>query len=116
LTTVTYALGFGALCLVVFTGGLPRVPAGGVAPLLYLIAGPTTAAYLLYITGLQWVEASRASIIATIEPLVAAIGGALILHEPFGLAQWLGAVFVIGGVIVVGGERSDEGAGSRAAR
>ena len=105
LTTVIYALGFGALCLLVFAGGLPRIPAGGVAPLLYLIAGPTTAAYLLYITGLQWVEVGRASIIATIEPLVAAIGGALILHEPFGLSQWVGTVFVIGGVIVVGGER-----------
>lgn len=106
LTTVVYALGFGALFLLVSARGLPPVPAGGVTPLLYLIAGPTTAAYLLYITALRWVEAGRASIIATIEPLVAATGGSLILHEPFGAAQWLGTALVLAGVVLVAGERS----------
>jgi len=105
LTTVVYALGFGAVCLIAIARGLPPVPAAGVVPLLYLVAGPTTAAYLLFITGLQWVEAGRASIIATLEPLVAALGGALILHEPFGLGQWLGGALIMTGVILVGGER-----------
>ncbi len=113
LTTVIYALGFGALFLIVIAGGIMPVPAGGVPALLYLIAGPTTAAYLLYITGLQWVEAGRASIIATLEPLVAALAGALILHEPFGPTQWLGAALVITGVVLVGGEAR---ASARAAR
>jgi len=90
--------------MIVIARGLPPVPAGGIAPLLYLIVGPTTAAYLLFITGLQWVEAGRASIIATIEPLVAAMGGTLILHEPFGVPQWLGTALVIAGVVLVSGE------------
>ena len=104
LTTVVYALGFGALFLIAMTRGLPPVPAGGAAALLYLIAGPTAAAYVLFITGLQWVEAGRASIIATLEPLVAALAGVLILHEPFGISQWLGAALILAGVVLVGGE------------
>jgi DME family drug/metabolite transporter len=104
-TTVVYALGVGAVFLIAIARGLPAVPRAGVVPLLYLIVGPTTAAYLLFITGLQWVEAGRASIIATLEPLVAGLGGALILHEPFGVSQWLGGALIIAGVILVGGER-----------
>jgi drug/metabolite transporter (DMT)-like permease len=114
LTTVVYALGFGSLFLLAFARGLPPVPTGGAAPLLYLIVGPTTTAYLLYITGLRWIEAGRASVIATIEPLVAATGGSLILHEPFGPTQWLGAALVLTGVVLVGGEHlfgTDQGLG-----
>jgi drug/metabolite transporter (DMT)-like permease len=104
LTTVVYALGFGALFLLVASRGLAPVPPVGARALAYVIAIPTAGAYLLYVAGLQRVEAGRASVVATVEPVVAALSGALILHEPFGLMQWMGAALVLGGVILVQGE------------
>ncbi len=104
LTTVIYALAFGALFLLIASGGLQPVTAGGVPALAYVIVVPTVAAYLLFITGLRWVEAGRASVIATLEPVVAALGGAIVLREPFEPAQWLGAALVLGGVVLVQGE------------
>ncbi len=104
LTTVVYATGFGALFLLMVSGGPAPVPAAGASALVYLITVPTAGAYLLYIGGLQRVEVGRASVVATIEPVVAALSGTLILHEPFGLMQWMGAALVLGGVILVQGE------------
>ncbi len=108
LTVVTYALGSGGLVLLVAAGGLPPVPAGAAAALAYTVVGPTALAYLLYTTGLRRIEAGRASVVATIEPVVAAAGGALLLRQPFGPAQWLGAALVLIGVLVVqGGSLTD---------
>ncbi len=106
LTTVVYTLGFGALFLLIFSGGLPRVPSSGLAALVYVIAGPTAAAYVVYIAGLQWIEAGRASVVATLEPVVAALCGAFLLREPFGATQWIGAALVLCGVVLVQGEQA----------
>lgn len=105
MTTVVYTLAFGAAFLILAAGGLHRPPAGSLLPLAYLAVFPTAAAYLLYIGGLRWVEAGRASVVATLEPVVAALVGTLVLREPFGTLQWLGAALVIGGVVLVQGER-----------
>lgn len=107
LTTVVYSLGFGALLLLVASRGLRPVPAEGRLALAYLIAVPTVAAYVLYAAGLRRVEAGRASIVATLEPVVAAAAGALILREPFGAGQWLGAVLVLVGVALVQRDRQE---------
>jgi drug/metabolite transporter (DMT)-like permease len=101
LTTVVYSLGFGGLFLVIANGGLSRPPEAGLAPLVYVTLFPTAIAYLLYIGGLRWIEAGRASVVATLEPVVAALAGAFILLEPFGLLQWIGAALVIAGVVLV---------------
>jgi drug/metabolite transporter (DMT)-like permease len=101
LTTVVYALGFGALFLLIASRGLVPVPAAGALALVYVVVVPTAAAYLLFIAGLQRVEAGRAAVVATIEPVVAALTGTLVLHEPFGPTQWIGAAFVLGGILLV---------------
>lgn len=110
-TTVVYTLAFGAAFLILAARlalgarGLPALPRESLLPLGYLVVFPTACAYLLYIGGLRWVEAGRASVVATLEPVVAALGGTLVLREPFGALQWLGAALVIGGVVLVQGER-----------
>jgi DME family drug/metabolite transporter len=104
LTTVVYTLGLGALFLVAAGGGLPPLPPESRAPLLYVIVFPTALAYLLYIGGLRWIEAGRASVVATLEPVVAALGGAVLLREPFGIVQWIGAALILAGVGLVQGE------------
>jgi drug/metabolite transporter (DMT)-like permease len=61
----------------------------------------TMLAFILYTKGLQYIESSRASIIATIEPVVAAIIGFFIFQETLQMWQYVGIIMVIAAVIIV---------------
>ncbi|WP_449537734.1 DMT family transporter [Ferdinandcohnia sp. Marseille-Q9671] len=61
----------------------------------------TMMAFILYTKGLQHVESSRASIIATIEPVVAALIGFFIFQEKLQMWQYAGIIMVIAAVIIV---------------
>ncbi|KMY54520.1 transporter [Bacillus sp. FJAT-27231] len=61
----------------------------------------TALPFILYTKGLSRVESSQASIIATIEPVVASLVGFLIFHEKLNVWQYLGIVLVIAAVIIV---------------
>ncbi|MCL6581670.1 MAG: EamA family transporter, partial [Firmicutes bacterium] len=77
----------------------PALPSPAAMPgVLYLALVPTLLAYLLYTTGLGLMEAGRASIVATVEPVVAALLGVLLLGEIFDGWQWLGGGLVLTGV------------------
>ncbi|WP_339227537.1 EamA family transporter [Oceanobacillus sp. FSL K6-2867] len=62
---------------------------------------PTALAYILYTYGLQYTEASKASILSTIEPVVATLIGIFIFMEPFTYLQALGMGCIIGAVLIV---------------
>lgn len=67
--------------------------------LLFGIAIVATIAPLsLFLAGLQKLKSSEASILVTVEPLVAAALGFLILKESWGLQQLLGAALVLAGL------------------
>ncbi|MGM0873608.1 MAG: DMT family transporter [Bacillota bacterium] len=61
----------------------------------------TMLAFLLYTKGLTAVESSRASIIATVEPVVASLIGFLIFEERLSVWQYFGIFLVILAVIIV---------------
>lgn len=61
----------------------------------------TVAAYLLYTVGLKYVEAGRAAIIATLEPLVAATVGAVGFGQALDGWQAAGMALVIAAVAAV---------------
>ncbi|MFS0865022.1 DMT family transporter [Fredinandcohnia sp. 179-A 10B2 NHS] len=61
----------------------------------------TMMAFILYTKGLQHIESSRASIIATIEPVVAALIGFFVFQEKLNLWQYTGIIMVIAAVIIV---------------
>jgi drug/metabolite transporter, DME family len=110
-TAMLYALGVGTLFL-----ALPvlRDPApllaplqsgSGIALLLYVSLVPTAGSFLLYTTGLQRLnDAGRASVIATIEPLVAVLLGYFLLGEALAPWQWLGGALILLGVLILRGE------------
>ena len=56
--------------------------------------------YICYTKGLSHMQASQASVIATIEPVVAAIIGILIFQEGISLQKMIGMALVLGGVII----------------
>lgn len=58
----------------------------------------TIAPLSLFLAGLQKLKSSEASILVTVEPLVAAALGFLILKESWGLQQILGAALVLAGL------------------
>lgn len=62
---------------------------------------PTAFAYIIYTYGLQHTEASKASILTTVEPVVATLIGILIFKETFSLIQMIGMACIIGAVIIV---------------
>lgn len=91
----------GALGLLPFVDFAPK---SGTAWLwlLSLAFVSTYLAYGVYYTGLREVEASRAVVVATVEPVVAALTGAALLGErlgPWGLA---GGSLVLGAALAAG--------------
>jgi drug/metabolite transporter (DMT)-like permease len=57
--------------------------------------------FLSYTLGLRTVEASKAEILATIEPLVATLVGILVFSEPLTLRSGSGIVLILLAVILL---------------
>ena len=104
-TTVLYAFGFGTALLAVMSGPklaqLARVPFEGWMLMLGLALGPTLLSYGLYVKSLEYIEASRATVICMMEPVTAGILGFLLLGERLAGWQFVGALLVLGGVGVL---------------
>lgn len=50
---------------------------------------------VLYTKGLQHLETGKASIIATVEPVVASIISVFVFHEAFSITKFIGILFII---------------------
>lgn len=61
----------------------------------------TVIPYILYTRGLAKVDPGKASIMVSVEPVVAAIAGALFLHEPITLMVALGIACVLSAVVIL---------------
>ena len=84
---------------------LPDFAVGPYPPEAYLllavlILGPTLLSRLFFVQGIKSVEASRAAIVATVEPVAASIFAFLILGEYLSPTQLLGGLLVLGGAIL----------------
>jgi DME family drug/metabolite transporter len=105
-TALLYALLFGALFLIPFQtldGFAPLVSRPRVWLLLLLLAvGPTLVALAWYNSGLRRVPASNASLVATIEPVVASLLAFSFLGERLELLQMVGGAMVIAGAVGLG--------------
>ncbi|CDQ40284.1 MULTISPECIES: DMT family transporter [Virgibacillus] len=62
---------------------------------------PTAFAYIIYTYGLNRTEASKASILSTVEPVVATLIGIFLFQEVFTLLQMLGMICIIGAVLFI---------------
>lgn len=105
LTVITYTFIVASAAMLPISG--PTISAGQLGSLYtwLIIIGlgffPTALAYLLYTIGLSMIESSRASIAATIEPVVATIIGVFIFDEILSGYQLLGMVFVLSAVMLI---------------
>ena len=62
--------------------------------------------FLCYTLGLRTVEASRAGILATVEPLVAALFGVFVFSEPLTLLSGLGILLILSAVVLLNGKKN----------
>ncbi|MBN2259572.1 MAG: EamA family transporter [Clostridiales bacterium] len=62
---------------------------------------PTALAYIFYTNGLVHLESSKASITATIEPIVGTLIGITVFKEILSLEQLIGIIMVISAIFVV---------------
>ena len=68
---------------------------------LVLVVFATVLPYLFYTGGLSRVEAGAASIIASVEPVVAALVGAMVFNEPVNVMTGAGILLVLAGVVIL---------------
>jgi len=90
---------FGMLFLAPFSKF--SVPEGAIPYLLGLAFFPTFLGYVLYNYALREVEVSRASIVATVEPVVAIILAYILFGEELTPLQLLGGALIVGASIIV---------------
>ena len=56
----------------------------------------TAVGFLIWFGALTYMDASEASIICYLEPLIAIVLSVVLLHEDLGLMGWLGAAVILG--------------------
>jgi DME family drug/metabolite transporter len=104
-TITFYAIGFGALALTLLQStklsSSLSYPWQAWCLILGLAWGPTLLAYASFTFALNFIEAGRASIIATLEPALAALLGFLVLHESTTSLQWGGGAMILGSVLLL---------------
>ncbi|MDD4730729.1 MAG: EamA family transporter [Desulfovibrio sp.] len=105
-TIFVYAMPVGALTLLPFVEFTHKTPTAWM--LLILLAGITSyGAFSAYYAGLKRLEATRAAVLATFEPLVAAVLAYIFFGERFGAWGYAGSILILAAVfiVVVGGMR-----------
>ena len=70
-------------------------------PILGTAVLGTTLPLFLYVSGLERIEASRAAVTSTVEPVVTVLLGISILDEAFTLSLVSGGALVLGGVLLI---------------
>ena len=60
----------------------------------------TGIAYCLYFSGLGNLPVHTIAILGYLEPVVSVFCSAVFLHEPMGIAGWIGAVLILGAAVI----------------
>lgn len=109
-TMIYWTFVFAGLGSLLFLDAPALVPAlttaRGAAGAAGLVLVATVLPYLFYTKGLEGVESGKASIIASVEPVVAALNGVALYHERLSLWVLLGVGCVLGTVVLLAGEEN----------
>lgn len=105
ITIITYTFVFASIALIPTSGITIDVSLMSSAYIMFMILSlglfPTVLAYLLYTKGLSMIESGRASITATMEPVVATALGVYLFNEVLTGFQILGILLIISAVIIL---------------
>ena len=105
-TLFLYALPVGAACMLPFFTFEAR-PLSAWLACAALSTLSTYGAYMAYYAGLRRTEATRAAVVATLEPVTAAVLAYFLFGESFTLLGYLGTALILGAVLatIVGQRR-----------
>ena len=95
-----YLLPIGSLTLMPWVEFAPKGVIAWTA-LGFIALLSTYGAYFFYYQGLKYLDASKAAITATLEPVVAAIVAFFWWHESFSLLGYLGSALILTAVVIV---------------
>lgn len=101
----------GALPISGMAGTVTRLfTIGNLLAALGLALFSTVLPFLLYTKGLRGMDAGKASILATVEPFVAAIVGALFFQEQFTTSKIIGMLLIVFAIVSlnIGGRKSKQ--------
>ena len=100
-SSIAYALAFGVAAVVLWPFvDFVRLTPAAILALIIIGVLATYAPYLVYAAGLRRMEASRAAVIAMMEPVVATALGHWWWGERLGMLGYLGGVLILSGVAV----------------
>ncbi len=80
---------------------IAAAPVKSVLLIVLLAIVATVAPYLLYTAGLKNTEPGRASVMASLEPVVATLTGVIVFRESLGWDSVLGAILVLSAVVLL---------------
>jgi len=105
-TTLVFGLGFASVFWFVYLGGLSGVSSAfetsaSTAAVLFIAVMSTIIPFAAFLKALHYIDPTRATIVATLEPVIAGIAAFGLFGEVFGTAQLLGAVLVLVAIIVI---------------
>lgn len=100
--------GLGSLAFLDWDALVPALAtAKGAGAAAGLVVVATVLPYLFYTKGLEQVESGKASIIANVEPVVAALNGVFLFHERLSVWVLLGVICVLGGVALLANDETE---------
>ncbi|MBQ2995356.1 MAG: DMT family transporter, partial [Peptococcaceae bacterium] len=70
--------------------------------LLFVAIVHTGVAYALYFSSMQGLSSHTIAIFSYVDPIVAIMLSALLLHEPMGISGIIGAVLILGSTLISG--------------
>ena len=76
--------------------------AGALGMLLFVAIVHTGVAYALYFSSMQGLSSHTIAIFSYVDPIVAIMLSALLLHEPMGISGIIGAVLILGSTLISG--------------
>lgn len=82
--------------------GSLQFTAGAVLMLLFVGIVHTGVAYALYFSSMQGLSTHTIAIFSYVDPIVAIVLSALLLHEPMGISGVIGAVLILGSTLISG--------------
>lgn len=111
MTITLYTFLVSTICLLPIFPFWKKAASMPMAGWLYMIGlglVPTVFAYLLYTYGLDNVETSTASILATVEPVAAAMIGIILFGEHLHGGQLAGAIIIVSSILVISYEKKQD--------
>jgi drug/metabolite transporter (DMT)-like permease len=105
-TTLVYGLAFASIFWLLYLGGPfgaadAFTTAASTAAVLFIAVASTIIPFAAFLKALHYIDPTRATIVATLEPVIAGVVAYLVLGETFGTVQILGGFLVLGAIMLI---------------